>query len=311
MYPQRLFYEAVPLFSIFFALVLLVITLAVRREIVVVNDKYFSTMYGEKREKAQALENSIKTLRRVRIFYVDDSENNDIIAQTITERFENPFCVIFPYRYAQAAVLYADANERISTLILSERNLSRPVTGKALYVPPSTEADYYRAARIAGQLAREPQTKAETEEAAQTVVVITGESLTDDQKNAVENGLRDSRWAGNYSVISLTSGISSENAAAMVLISSAGSFVQMTRETPCVIFSAAPQYLFPAFIKAAVDDSVWSLMPGLVKQAGQPPAVLESSGEKTGHPVPAAIKIFPFRQLPWRLFLALLLNYSF
>jgi hypothetical protein len=282
--------------------------IAVRRPVVVINDKYFSAVYGEKREKAKAAESTLKVFRRVRIFRIDDFENNEKIAAAIAERYKNPFCVIFPYRYTQAAVIYAESNEQTRAIILEERNLARPVTGKALYIPSSWETDYYRAAYIAAMLAQEPaffQANRNTlDKKEKTILTLTMESPPNAATEAFESGLAAGGWEGKNTIQSSIGSLQWDSIGAAILISSAGSFIQGEQEIPAVVFSAARPYLFPHYVKVVIDDSVWPLLPGIVKQAGrQPrlPAETEESGAFTGVPLPARIKRSGFQKFPLSL----------
>ncbi|MDR0552052.1 MAG: hypothetical protein LBG72_08575 [Spirochaetaceae bacterium] len=316
MYPQRLFREAIPLFSFIFILTSLALVAVIRRPVIVVNDKFSSAVYGEKRERAKAAEIMLKLIRRVRIFNVDDYDNSDKIAAAIAERFKNPLCVIFPYRYAQAAVIYANAGGTDGAVpagragravILEERNLTRPDTGKALYIPSSWETDYYRAAYIAALLAREPTLMPELrysiQESSKTITAFTSENLPPQAQQAFESGILSGGWTGKNTAQSSVIPEQIDNIGAAVLISSASSFIQSETGIPSVVFSAASLYMLPSYVKAVVDDSVWALLPGIVRQAVIPAA--DGDPSITGVPIPAQIKILPFRKIPAKLFLRL------
>jgi hypothetical protein len=313
MYPTRLFKEAVPLLAAVVFLFALIFTLLARRPVVLVGDRYFTELYGRTREQAKILELSVLLLRRVRPFLIEEAGANTEIADALRRQFKNPYCVVFPYRYASAASVYAE-DAPWPVFVLEERNLNRPVTGNACYIPTDWTADFFRAgffsARLAraGSLADAAGDTAENpppSDAEKTILLLSQENLLDTAKQAFEAGLKAGGWNGQNLVASSASSLPLHVISSAVLVSSASTFIQNSTGSPCVVFSAVSKQYMPRFVKVALDDSPLGLLAGTVRQAGAARRG-DANNDRTGKAVPAQARFFLTHGLPVALYLRLL-----
>jgi hypothetical protein len=318
MYPTRLFKEAVPLLAAVVFLFALIFTLLARRPVVLVGDRYFTELYGRKREQAKIMELSVLLLRRVRPFLIDDAGANTEIAEAMLRQFKNPYCVVFPYRYASVANVYAQ-NTPWPVFVLEERNLNRPVTGKACYIPTDWTADFFRAGFFSARLARagslaetagDAGESAPPAESEKTILLLSQENLLDAAKQAFEAGLKAGGWNGQNLVASSASQLSLHTISSAVLVSSASSFIQNSTGNPCVVFSAVSKQYMPHFVKVALDDSPLALLAGTVRQTGavRRGKAGDIANDRTGKAVPAQARFFLTNGLPPALYLRLLFS---
>ncbi|MDR2490097.1 MAG: hypothetical protein LBD20_01695 [Spirochaetaceae bacterium] len=279
MYPQKLFKEIAPLVSVFLVLFVFLIALLVRRPVVVVTDKFFTALYGPHREQAKMLENTFRTQRRVRIFRVGDETDNSVIAKRLSLEIKNPYCVIFPYRYFQIAALYAEENPSIKAYVLSERNLTQPATGKAIYVPTAWQEDFKKAGYLAAMISHISQNRAVEGEARdgrstnahKTILLLTHENPLPEAQESFEEGIAQGNWPGDHNILSNAASLPQSSIVSAVLLAPASSFVQGAANVPSIVFSALDLHLLPDFIKIVMDDSPWAMLPSLVQQTAAPP----------------------------------------
>jgi hypothetical protein len=327
IYPKRLFLEATPLFSALLIVVGFALILFARRPVVAVTDEYFSAIYGKEREKAAALECSIVTMRRVITFNAPADADDETLASLLIS-YRRPFCVVFPFRYAQTAKLYAQKAGAAAVFVLEERNLAPPPLEGVCYVASAWREDFYRALFIAAVLAKnlkktpsasggEANEKNEgADEKDGRVIVLSQETLNDEAGKAVKAGLKAGGIEGGALVVSSVSNYMLKEAESAVLVSSISSFVQLAEDLPALAFTAAPADFLPFYVKAALDDSIWALLPAVVKGAKDWSKDLGSGGpgsgtdggnaRQTNAQASASIKIFLNRGIPPLVFLKLL-----
>jgi hypothetical protein len=106
-------------------------------------------LYGADRIRRESSRASFALFRPVRSVVVANDASDDIVQIAITDVSSRPFCVLFPFRFARAGVIYHEQNPNIRVVILAARHSieSMPSTGQAEYFIYKTdiEADFYRA----------------------------------------------------------------------------------------------------------------------------------------------------------------------
>ena len=317
MYPQKLFKEIAPLVSVFLILFVFLMVLLVRRPVVVVTDKFFTTLYGPHREQAKMLESMLRIQRRVRIFRVGDEIDSSAIAQRLSFEIKNPYCVIFPFRYFQAAAAYAEEEPTTRAYVLGERNLSQPATGKAVYVPTAWREDFKKAGYPAAMISYLSQNRAVEGEARdgrstnahKIILMLTQENPLPEAQEGFNEGLKQGNWPGVHNILSNASSLSQSSIVSAILLTPASSFVQGATNVPSIVFSALDLHLLPDFIKIVIDDSPWALLPGLVEQIDKKKATFTTNIEKNtiaASPVPAKAKILLNKHIPLSLYIRMM-----
>ena len=316
MYPQKLFKEIAPLAAAALILFVFLTVLLVRRPVVVVTDKFFTTLYGPRREQAKMLESTLRTQRRVRIFRVGDETDNSATARRLSMEIKNPYCVIFPFRYFQIAALYAEENPGTKAYVLSERNLSQPATGKAIYVPAAWREDFKKAGYLAAMISYISQNRAVEGEARdgrstnahKTILLLTQENPLSEAQEGFEEGLKQGNWPGVHNILSNAASLPQSSIVSTIILAPASSFVQGSTNVPSIVFSALDLHLLPDFIKIVMDDSPWAMLPSLVQQtAGVSGRERDSeSGTLAVQPIPAQVRILLNKQIPLKLYIRMI-----
>jgi len=94
----------------------------VRSPVLIVTDLSFISLYGQSRISRETLVSSLVLFRKVKTVSVTDDAGYDIVQFAVSEVSSNPFCVLFPLRFAQAAKLYRESNPRIPVVLLEGRH---------------------------------------------------------------------------------------------------------------------------------------------------------------------------------------------
>ena len=108
--------------SILLALVLIpMIVLYSRAPVLIVAEESFPDFYGKERIRKESSIASLILFRPVKTVFIADEAGDDIVSLAIGEVSKNPFCVLFPLRYARAAKLYHEQNPQIRAVLLEGR----------------------------------------------------------------------------------------------------------------------------------------------------------------------------------------------
>jgi len=143
---------------ILFAFLIPYIVYKVRSPILIISEEYFINYYGIERIKNESKQISNKLFRPVLTVPIANEAGDDLTALAVGEFSSNPYCVLFPLRFAGAARFYRDRNPQSKVIILEGRypeNSSPSNFGigdnKADYFIYKTdiERDFYKAAGAA------------------------------------------------------------------------------------------------------------------------------------------------------------------
>ena len=89
--------------------------------VLIITEHSFAFLYNESRIRRELISSSFALYRPVKIVTIADDVSADIIQFAIAEVSENPFCVIFPLRFALAARMYREQNPEIPVVLLEGR----------------------------------------------------------------------------------------------------------------------------------------------------------------------------------------------
>jgi hypothetical protein len=141
---------------------------SIRRPVLVLTDEMFVALYGERRLKNRQLALSLLTGRKVKPVLVAESAGPDIFAVAIQDASSLPYCVIFPFRYAEEARQFYANFPEIPTILLRGRHNrgnrhlefeantdNSGETGLFFEFSTDTELDYYRMGKCAAIIGKE------------------------------------------------------------------------------------------------------------------------------------------------------------
>ena len=111
------------------------------RPVLIVTEQTFLNLYGEDRVKRENFLSAIFLLRTVKTVSVANDAGDDIVSLAVTEISTQPYCVIFPLRFAAAAKIYREENPDIPIVILEGRY---PINARpSSFAIGNNDSDYY------------------------------------------------------------------------------------------------------------------------------------------------------------------------
>jgi hypothetical protein len=236
-----------------------------RPPVVLVGDRAFTLVYGEKRSRARQLVLSVLLFRPVKTVTLAEGAGPDLAAQAAAARSRRPRGVFFPYRYREGARRYLRDRPGAPVVVLGGRRdalAEGPGEGpEPLWLYTDTLTDMYRAGAIAGVLAGEG------------TPALYREGLSEAEKAAFSRGLgRSPLFSGPV-----------RDAACVVLGGPGDDYFREETSAPLVLFTWTDPAFVPRTTAAVFDDSPWTqLRAGLE---------LLKKGEGEGR-VPSEIRVF-------------------
>jgi hypothetical protein len=315
---ERICRETVPFYGFLLFLLVAGTVFLLRSPIVVVTDDVFSAVYGPRREHLKRIEMSVRLFRRVKLARIADEAETEAVVFAVQDAARRPIVAVFPYRYYDAALRYAQVNPASATAVMAGTN-DVSASGAALFVRQDEEADFYRAglcaALFSARLA-EPFRLTEIEDGDKNVLVINGRNSPARARESFERGLMDGGSGAACDFRTVTSGYSTANLSCAALWGPANDFLYGSLENtiPKIIFS----WIDPAFsspnVKIIIDDSPLQLLPAIVRPlsggAGKRLKARLAAGESVEILVPSAFMLMSLRtgSLPLSALLALRAN---
>lgn len=253
-----------------------------RPPVLLVTDLIYDQLYGSFRGRRMQVESSLKLFRRVKTVRIAEDAGTDVAVFAINSASENPYCVLFPYRYHREAGEYAREYSNVPAALLLGRLRDFPAQDSAVTViRTDTEEDYFRMGRAAAVFALQDS---EQEGAGPLKVLLLRDDLiSPEDTEAFYRGLE----AEGYSPppIEVWSGIDylvPGDVACAVLTGSAEFYLNQSLTIPVILFS----WMDPAFtsgtVKVILDDSPWMQLIPAVKAA-------TGGGENGGIPSKALV----------------------
>jgi len=260
--------------GIFIALAATALVFYKRPPVLVVTDAPYIELYGKKRLARQMAASSLALFRWVKPVLTADGASPDILVAAISQASMNPYCVLFPGYFAQAAERYHMEFPEIQAVILSGYGASSDLPqpdGVLCVYRTDLEADMYRAGLIAGALGL----KKSSEEAQRTCFLLQDRYIQGAEREVFSRGLRESdpeavaRFANSVSDMSALEGVS-----CVVLTRSGAEYLDKNAKIPLIFFTWLDPYMLPAETAAVFDDSTWALVV--------PAARMAASGQAEG-----------------------------
>jgi hypothetical protein len=224
-----------------------------RPPVILVTDTAFERLYGLKRGWKSRLETSLYLFRRVKTTAIAENAGSDLIVFAVRETAENPYCVLFPYRYAQGAERYSRRFPSVPVGIFGGRKEDVPGFQGAPAAFPrvfwtDTPTDFYRAGRCAAVLSPEGE-----------VLFLESPSVSAEDRDAFTAGLKDGNHGGARYISGASDPFPQEGVSAVVISGPAPYFFEQDVKAPVILFSWVDPAISPRNTVVVFDDSPWSL----------------------------------------------------
>jgi hypothetical protein len=275
--------------------------------VLILTDGPFDALYGAARARRARIETSLRLFRRVKPVRAAETAGPDAILLLLEAASPRPYCVLFPRRYGESALRYADRFPAVPALVLGapvsgRGDASGEEGGPALrYVETDTETDVYRAGRCAAILAGAGTEGAAGagrtagEGAAAELPAAVGDGIlvfqqgpaSRGEREAFARGLRDGgidtepRYPDISAPVSGYRGLS-----VAVLAAKPADFFEQNLPVPVILFSWLDPAVSSRETKVIFDDSPWAMAERAVKMAGNGDSALS---------IPSAAHVFPER----------------
>jgi hypothetical protein len=176
---------------------------------------------------------------------------------------KKPLGVIFPYRYYEGARLYAAQAPELPVIV--QAGTARPKNSEGdeiIYIETDKKTDFYRAGRCAAAFALRSDG---------IVLFIQGAEVTQEDRAAFIQGLRQQGYENNPTFIQNTVEFQSNNNYSCTVIAGAAiNFLNSNPAMPIIAFSWIDPAVTSQSVKLIFDDSPWALAVRLEQVFGNP-----------------------------------------
>jgi hypothetical protein len=237
-----------------------------RAPVLLVTDAPFNALYGKNRILVQQIMVQARLFRRVRQVFIGEDAGADMVSLAVKAAAAEPYCILFPYRYAEAAERYAKQWVSVPVAVLGQHN-QKPPDG-TIFIQTDMETDLYRAGLCAAVLARTSGTETEETDTQKKISVLQKESLSSTDKQIILDGLKKQDFEQNpqYTMASANYNADRKDAAVLIL-GQANSFFDQNVRAPVVLFSWVNPAATASSVKIVFDDSLWALAVPAVQAA--------------------------------------------
>ena len=237
-----------------------------RSPVLIVTDQSSVLLYGESRSQKELLRASLALFRRVRAVSVVDDTGDDILQYAIAEVSAEPFCVLFPVRFARAARFYREQNPAVPVVLLEGRysegaNPASPVisgdTDDYFIFKTDITADFYLAGLAAAALDGGKNGK---------IAVFLESHLQIQAREAflcAINGLE--KPLETFFFMSFAQYYDIPDLSCVVLTDIGASFFENNHNIPVIFFTWIDPSMIPADVAMVFDDSPWTQTVDAVK----------------------------------------------
>ena len=274
-------------------ILLLIVVFFCRRPVVLVTDRAFNVLYGEKRSQYKQFSLSLCLFRRIKTVAIDEKASPDLVAQGALSLSLRPFAVFFPYRYKEAAMRYLKARSGFPVVILAGRkaqennyeseNNSQDSTmipaassGLLLWINTDSETDLYRAGTLAGIFTRHNKQNQE--------IALFHEDLNSEEIASFVTGLEGHQW-DDFPIYSPE--LSEKDLSCAVILENF-SFNEEKKADSLIFFTWMDPVLAPWKTLAIFDDSPWTqigpaldILKGRRQSTFVPSEIITFRGDKT------------------------------
>jgi hypothetical protein len=259
-----------------------------RPPVLVVTDAPFTDLYGPRRVLTSRIRSSLALFRLVKPVMIAEDAGPDVLVFAVEDAaaagLSRPYCVLFPYRYADGARRYREQFPGIPVVVLEGRSESGPGTAGTpdsqgiLRFSTDMEQDLYRAGRCAAILSRGITDK---------IVVFQDRALQTEAQTAFITGLRTQGYETAPLFLDTVSELSNNtDISCVVMAGSRDEYFEQNRDFPLVLCTWMDPELTPREAIVFFDDSPW---------AQTVPAVRMIAGTQTGGRIPSDMLIFSER----------------
>jgi hypothetical protein len=237
----------------------------IRSPVLIVIDIPFSSLYGgTRRVLLRQVFASLALFRQVKPVMIAEGAGPDVLVFAVEEAASRslsrrPYCVLFPYRYSEAALRYREQFPGIPAVLLEGRAGQRSgiAAGSGLFVfKTDQESDMYRAGLCAAILSG----------GTGKTVVFQDYSIEETGRRAFADGLREGGngtaplFLGGFYELSDFSGIS-----CVVLAGSGAEYFEQNLTHPVIFYTWLDPGMVPPEVVLVFDDSPWALAVPAVK----------------------------------------------
>jgi hypothetical protein len=297
---DKIYLDTVPVYAFLLFLLGGTAVFMLRSPVIVVTDDVFSAVYGARREHFKRIEMSARLFRRIKLTRISEEAEQDAVVFAVQDAARAPFAAVFPYRYYNAALGYAEIRPKSSTVLLAGLNSVSMEQGKPalLVIKQDESADFYRAGLCAALLSGRPDHTGTLPEGNKTVLVIANEKTSPEAEGIFEQGLRRVGGGASYVFKGINDNYPLTNLSCVVFWGQSSGFLYHSAENrlPNIVFSwLAPDFSSPS-VKVIIDDSPLQLLPLIVKalkRSGIKKRLME--GEYAEIPVPSTFKVMALR----------------
>jgi hypothetical protein len=281
---------------LFSALLLILIVLGIfflRTPVLVVSDPYFNDLYGKKRALYAGIRTSFSLFRRVQLVTLADGVGPDGIVLAVSQASENPFCVCFPNRYADAALIYQNQFSSVKTILFAGKEDQKDLPSGLSIIKTDAKSDLYRAGFSAALLSEGKTGK---------ILVYIENARNSQEKNFFEQGIIDSGIEIEVQFIDLNDEFTSSEPISCIVLTEISQDPFITEQNiPIILFSWADPALFSTQIKVIISDSPWEMLLPVIKQLKKSENTIDLTNEED--PVyridmPSFMRIHPKSGLP-------------
>ena len=290
-------------FAVFSVILLLSVVFFCRKPVIVVSDKAFTEIYGQRRELSRRINVSLKLFRPVKTISISQGAGPDLAAQGAISLSSRPYAVFFPFRYREGALRYQKSKPGSTVVILAGRKEpdisgypsaegidsqnSSPLSAKPLWFYTDLETDLYRAGLIAGSFIRHggqnPDNGRIWGDIYRQEIAVFLDGLTGKEKSAFQAGLEEQQWGGTPFFLS----DSTEGDLACAVIAKDFQAFGEEKSDSLILFTWMDPALTPKRTLAIFDDSPWAqICPvmGLIKKGDTialiPSEIIVKGGDK-------------------------------
>jgi hypothetical protein len=260
-----------------------------RPPVLIVEDRLFEAIYGPVRLRKKQILLSLSLKRPVKVLSVEENAGNDIVVVTVESAAEKPHCVIFSFRYYNAARRYNQDYPDIPIGVFRGRYREPTDTGPEGFTIFGTDQklDLYRAGRLAALLSSASPAPGEApegeappvEETIPAILVFQDEYISGDLRDSFKKGLEDEQNQSNPRYLIGSQYQSEMTCDAAVIYGADPDFFGQSADIPGLLFSWLDPALTPFKIKAVFDDSPLALAAALVPLIVNVENIGEDNGE--------------------------------
>jgi hypothetical protein len=247
-----------------------------RAPVLIVSDQYFQELYGSNRTIFSALQSSLRLFRIVKTVSVPNDISSAGIAFAVSEAAANPFCVYFPYRYADAAKNYHDQFPFVNILLFAGKEKNPALQEDFTIVQTDTETDLYRAGFSAAMLSRGKDGK---------ILCYIDKNRTTDEKRSFLQGIADGGREGESIFIDLAGKYENDTAVSCIVLTGSSEDPFITKQTvPIILFSWANPQLFSPQVSIVFSDSPWETAVSAIKTLPNKESLINAASRIHLHP---------------------------